>query len=137
MAGFEGDGGAGKDPVYIMVSGGSAVEIFPLSYNIKDHCKMLGSPSETGLMQCDHKVIQPREVTFTGVLKRPYFKRIAGFRRSVNSMSLGTSLSAFVGKGGQVKKMFIVAFEEIGQNNRFDGVEVKFTMQEYLEHNRE
>lgn len=138
MAGsFEGDGCTGQNAVYIMISGGQVSEIFPLNYNIKDTCKMLGSPSEGGLQQCDHKVVQPRVVSFTGILKRSYYARIAQYRKVVEAMNMGTALCSFMGRGGEVNKMFLTEFEEIGNSNRLDAVEVKFTLTEYLEHNKE
>ena len=86
-------------------------------------------------MQYDNKVIQPRVVTFTGILKQPYFTSIPGIRRSVESTSLSRSLCKFYGKGGGVSNMVIESFEEIGDRNRYDAVEVKFVLKEYLEHN--
>ena len=138
MAGnFEMDGCNCPNPVYIMISGARIAEIFPLNYNVKDTCKMLGSPSEGGLQQCDHKVVQPRVVSFTGILKKSYYHEIKGYRHCVEAMNMGTALCSFMGRGGQVNKMFLTEFEEIGNSNRLDSVEVKFTLTEYLEHNKE
>ena len=139
MAGgsFEGDGCNCPNPVYIKIAGGGVTEIFPLTYNIKDTCKMLSSPSEGGLQQCDHKVVQPRVVTFSGIIKRAYYPRIGSFRKAVETMTMSAALCSFMGRSGEVKQMFLTDFEEVGQSNRMDGVEVKFTLTEYLEHNKD
>ena len=137
MADFTGDGGGGGSvpAVYLQMNGADTLEIFPTSYNIKDSCKMLGSPSEGGLTQYDNKVTQPREVTFTGILKKDNFSTISAIREIVDDTDLGTILCTFYGKGGSVEKMVIESFEEIGTSNRYDAVEVKFVLREYLEHN--
>ena len=112
------------------------MEVFPTSYNVKDSCKLLGSPSEGGLTMYDNKVLQPRTVSFTGILKAPYFSMIPAMREIVATQSLAQSKCKFQGKGGQVSDMIIESFEEVGDKNRYDAVEVKFVLREYLEHNK-
>ena len=137
MAGFEGDGGHGTvQPVVLYTSGGTLMEVFPTSYTVKDSCKLLGSPSEGGLTMYDNKVLQPRTVSFTGILKAPYFSMIPAMREIVATQSLAQSKCKFQGKGGQVSDMIIESFEEVGDKNRYDAVEVKFVLREYLEHNK-
>lgn len=136
MGDFTSDGGGGTvTPVYLSASGIDAMEIFPTSYNVKDSAKLLGSPSESGLMQYDNKVTQPREITFTGILKHPFGDTIDAMRELVADNDLGNILCTFQGKGGKVDKMVIESFEEIGTSNRYDAVELKFVLREYLEHN--
>lgn len=131
------DGAEGTvQPVYLDTSAGDLWEIFPTSYNVKDSCKLLGSPSEGGLMQYDNKVTQPREITFSGIVKSPAFHLIPAMRKIVNSNDLHECLCTFYGKAGDVSNMVIESFEEIGDRNRYDAVEVKFVLREYLEHNK-
>ena len=136
MGDFTSDGGGGTvQPVYLSTSGIDAMEIFPTSYNVKDSAKLLGSPSEGGLMQYDNKVTQPREVSFTGILKADHFSLVEAMRDLVADNNLGNILCTFQGKSGKVDKMVIESFEEIGNSNRYDAVEVKFVLRKYLEHN--
>ena len=124
----------GGNKVFLSTSSGSLFELFPTSYNVKDSSKLLGSPAESGEIKYDHKVIQPRVVTFTGILKAPYFSEIRSLRNSVASQDLSKCICTFVGKGGTVKNMIIESMEEVGDKNRFDAVELKFTLKEYLVH---
>ena len=117
--------------------GSGLMEIFPTSYNIKNSCKLLGSPSEGGLTQYDNKVIQPSEVSFTGIIKSDYFRTVQEIRDNIDKMDLGSLKCQFMGKAGDIKNMIIETFEEIGTPNRYDAVEVKVTLREFLEHNRE
>lgn len=139
MSDFSADGASEQgyvNPVYIQIGTKDAKEIFPTSYNVKDSCKLLGSPSEGGLMQYDNKVTQPREITFTGIVKKEHMTDlIEAARDLVGDNDLNNILCKFYGKSGEVDKMVIESCEEIGSSNRYDAIEVKFVLREYLEHN--
>lgn len=138
MGDFSSDGANGSiNAVYLSTSNGQLWEIFPTSYNVKDSCKLLGSPSEGGLTQYDNKVINPREISFTGIIKSGHFGLVPAIRRIMESTDLKECLCEFYGKAGDVDMMVIESFEEIGDKNRYDAIEVKFVLREYLEHNSE
>ncbi|MBO6031933.1 MAG: hypothetical protein J6Q22_10870 [Prevotella sp.] len=124
----------GGNSVYLSTSKGDLIQIFPTSYNVKDSCRLLGSPLENGETRFDHKALDPRTITFTGILKSPNFQIISKISNAVASQDLKECLCTFVGKGGTVKNMIIKTFEEVGDKNRYDAVEVRFTLQEYLVH---
>ena len=132
----EGGGGA-VQAVYIAVKGTPLLQIFPTQYTQKNHNTMIGSPSEAGLKQFDNKVIQPSTVQFTGIVKyseRAVFNLI---RNMMKSYKLQNLLCAFQSKAGSIENMIIESIEEIGESSRYDGIEIRVSMQEYLEHNTE
>ena len=136
MANFSSDGGSGTaDPVYLQVDGQGLLMIFPLSYQAKTHCALLGSPSETGRMQYDNKVVQPTEVNFTGVVKYAYRHVVERIVRHVKEVySLGNLMCTLHTKSGTYKNLIVESFEEKGDSHRYDGIEVSAKLQEYLEH---
>ena len=126
----------GINPVYIKVHGRDLLQIFPLQYQRKDFCALLGSPSEMGVQKYDHKVIKPTSVQFTGVIKYEYYNLFEIIRDSIKQSDLEVILCEFYGKAGSVSKMLIESMDEVGNSTRFDGVEVRITMQEYLVHSK-
>ena len=130
-----GDASSGINPVFLEVDGAPLLEIFPLNYNYKNQCALLGSPSERGMTQYDHKVIQPSTVVFTGIIKWGYFDKLDIMRGNIKSHKLENILCTFYSKSAKAEKMIINYIEEIGESTRYDGVEVKVSLTEFLEHN--
>lgn len=128
------NGKNGINTVYIKVHGRDLLQIFPLQYQRSDLCALLGSPSEMGVQKYDHKVIKPSSVQFTGVVKYQYFNLFEIIRDSIKQSDLGVILCDFYGKAGSVQKMLIESMDEVGNSTRYDGVEVRIKMQEYLVH---
>lgn len=138
MAYFDKDGGGGGavTPVYLKVKGTSLLQIFPTSYNEKHSCQLLGSPSETGQQQLDTKVVVPSTVQFTGIVK--YAERDV-VRFIYNNLRKDRKLEKlrceFMSKAGRIVNMILENIEEIGEANRYDGIEIRVSLLEYLEHN--
>lgn len=137
MANFERDGGGGGavQPVCLSVKGAPLLMIFPTQYTQKSSCQLIGSPSEKGLKQFDNKVRQPATVTFTGIVKytqRSVFKYLQGVMKK---QKLADIICEFQTKAGNIKNMIIETLEEVGESNRYDGMEIRVQLQEYLEHN--
>lgn len=130
-----GDATSGINPVFIEVDGSPLLEIFPLNYNYKNQCALLGSPAETGMTQYDHKVIQPSTVVFTGIIKWGNFSKFDILRGNIKSHKLDNILCTFYTKSAKAEKMIINYIEEVGESTRYDGVEVKVSLTEFLEHN--
>lgn len=130
----EGGGGA-VQAVYIAVKGAPLLQIFPTNYTQKNHCTMIGSPSESGQMQFDNKVNQPTTVQFTGIVKYQQRSVFNTIRTLMKSYKLQNLLCKFQSKAGHIENMIIESIEEIGESNRYDGMEIRVSMQEYLEHN--
>ena len=128
-------GGGGVQAVYIAVQGAPLLQIFPTNYNQKNHCTMIGSPSEEGLTQFDNKVNQPTTVQFTGIVKYSERDVFDTIRQLMKSYDLNKLICQFQSKAGRVDNMIIESIEEIGESNRYDGMEIRVVMQEYLEHN--
>lgn len=136
MGYFSSDGATGNvTPVVLSVKGGELIDIYPTSYNASNRCKMIGSPSEAGQMQFDNRVILPSRITFTGVVKFLNKEVIDEIRSSMAGATLDELKCEFQGKDGHMENMIIETLEEIGESNRYDGIEVRVTLQEYLEHN--
>lgn len=136
MSDFSADGGNGNvQPVYVTVKGSPLLQIFPTHYSQNNSCQMIGSPAESGKMQFDNRVIQPTVVQFTGIVKyreRSVFTKI---RATMKSQKLDNLKCTFMTKAGEIKNMIIESCEEIGESNRYDGMEIRMTLKEYLEHN--
>ncbi len=130
-----GGSGGGVNSVYLQVKGSSLLHVFPTSYSYKNNCALLGSPGETGMQQYDHKVIQPSTVSFTGVVKYAHWEVLEAIRTSLRSHSLDNCLCTFYTKSGSAERMMIEEFEEIGRSERYDGVEIRVSLREFLEHN--
>ena len=128
------DGAQCDDPVYLKVAGADLMEIFPLNYNVKTLCALCGSPSENGMTQYDNKVIKPVQISFSGVIKYTQYEKLDNLRDSLHSIDEGM-LCTFYSKGQTMEHMLIESFEEVGDNTRFDGIEVRVSLVEYLEHN--
>ena len=137
MVDFERDGGGGRkvQPVYIAVKGQPLWEIFPTQYTQKNHCTMIGSPSEKGLTQFDNKVIQPTTVQFTGIVKYSQRAVFTSIRTTMKQIKLANIICQFQSKAGRISNMILESVEEIGESSKYDGIEIRVTMQEYLEHN--
>ena len=139
MAAFDQDGcserSSGVQPVMLSLSGQELVVIFPLNYNESNRFKMIGSPSEAGQIEFDNRVIQPSTVQFVGIVKDAQREVIRELRKSLEGATLDELKCKFQGKGGSISNMIIENFEEVGESNRYDGIEVRVTLQEYLEHN--
>ena len=136
MSDFEKDGGRGSvDAVYLSVHDADLLQIFPINYNQKNYCTMIGSPSESGQQQFDNRVRQPTTVQFTGIVKysqRAVFVRI---RRLMKTHKLSDLLCQFYTKAGHIENMVIESLEEVGDASRYDGIEIRVSLLEYLEHN--
>jgi len=138
MEDFEKDGGGGKvQPVYIAVQGFPLVQIFPTNYTQKDHCSLLGSPSESGTTQYDNKVTQPSTVQFTGIVKSTQKGVFKTIRDIMKKNRLSDIICQFQSKAGQIDNMIIDSLEEVGESNRYDGIEIRVSMTEFLEHNKQ
>lgn len=136
--GFGKDGAASGDgvqAVYLETADGALVEIFPLNYSYQNSCALLGSPAESGMMQYDHKVIQPSAVNFTGIVKYEGWKALSSIRAAIRSMNLENMKCTFYTKARTAKNMMAESIEEIGNNTRYDAVEIKVVLKEFLEHN--
>lgn len=137
MADFDSDGGKGSvQAVYMSVKGMDLLQIFPTNYTQKNHCTMLGSPSEAGLQQFDNKVRQPSTVQFTGIVKYAQKAVFGKIRALMKSNTLSEILCKFQTKAGQIENMIIESIEEVGESNRYDGMEIRVSLLEYLEHNK-
>lgn len=124
-------------PVRLKPKGEDIYTIFPTSYTTKNHCQMLGSPSEWGLKQFDNKVIQPSTVQLTGIIKSENAEStLTKLRKQIKMLSLENTLCEFQGKGGTMQKMIIESIEEVGEPNRYDAVEVRISLLEFLEHSK-
>ena len=136
MAYFDADNGGGGavSPVYLKVSGQSLLEIFPTSYHSSMPNALLGSPSEEGLEWLDNKVIQPITIDFTGIVKYPKRHVFQTIRQNMRKHTLSDILCTFYSKAGYYAKMLIKQLEEIGDSNKYDGIEIKVSLHEYLEH---
>ncbi len=121
--------------VYLKVKSTPLLQIFPTSYSHKNNCALLGSPGETGMQQYDHKVIQPSTVSFTGVIKYTNWQVLELIRTSLRSHKLSNCLCTFYTKSGQAERMMINELEEIGRSEKYDGVEIRVSLTEFLEHN--
>ena len=136
MADFETDGGQGSvQPVYLKVSGSPLLQIFPTQYNERNYCSMLGSPSEGGQMQYDNKVRQPSTVQFTGIVKYSQKDVFTVLRTMIKKIKLADIICEFQSKSGTISNMIIESIEEVGEANRYDAMEVRVKLLEYLEHN--
>jgi hypothetical protein len=137
VADFEKDnlGGNESNAVYIAIRGKRFLQIFPTNYVQKNHCTMIGSPSEKGVIQFDNKVIQPTTVQFTGIVKSSQKDVFTDIRATMKQIQLENIICQFKSKAGRIDNMILESIEEIGESSRYDGIEIKVTMQEYLEHN--
>lgn len=137
MSDFNSDGGRGNvNPVYISIKGIPLLQIFPTNYTEKNHCTMLGSPSEKGLQMFDNKVRQPSTVQFTGILKVAQKSAMTKLRVQIKKNQLSDLLCTFQSKSGTIENMIIESVEEVGEANRYDAMEVRVSLTEYLEHNK-
>lgn len=137
MSDFSADGGNGNvNPVYISIKGTPLLQIFPTSYTEKNHCTMLGSPSEQGITMFDNKVLQPSTVQFTGIVKSTQKAVFGKIRSKMKSNQLSEIICQFQSKSGQIDNMIIESIEEVGEANRYDGMEIRVSMIEFLEHNK-
>ena len=138
MAYFDSDGGGGGsvDPVYLQIEGHDLLQIFPLNYTEKHSCKLIGSPSEMGLEQLDNKVVQPSTVQFSGIVKYPQRAVFSAIYRHLRTKrKVADLMCQFMSKAGRISKMIVNNLEEVGDNKRYDGIEIRVSLQEYLEHN--
>ena len=137
MSDFNSDGGRGSvKPVYISIKGVPLLQIFPTNYTEKNHCTMLGSPSEKGLQMFDNKVRQPSTVQFTGIVKVAQKSVFGKIRAKMKSNQLSEIICQFQSKSGSIDNMIIESLEEVGESNRYDGMEIRVSMIEYLEHDK-
>ena len=137
MGDFSRDGGGGSvDPVYLSVDGSSLTQIFPTSYSAQHHCDLLGSPSEKGTIQYDNKVVKPTTITFTGILKSKEKHALEKMQKNIRkSREVGDMMCTLYTKGSKYDNMILKEVAEVGEANRYDGFEVRVTLEEYLEHN--
>lgn len=135
MSTFDRDSDQGSvQPVYLLLKGQPLLQIFTTQYTQKNHCALLGSPSEKGLKMFDNKVIQPTTIQFTGIVKHSMKSVFNAIRTFMKSNELSQILCQFQTKAGRVEKMIIESIEEIGESSRYDGMEIRVSLQEYLEH---
>ena len=136
MAEFDTDGGRGSvQPVYLYINGGALTQIFPTSYTEKNYCTMLGSPSEAGLQQFDNKVRQPSTVQFTGIVKSTEKSVFTKLRVVMKQIKLENIKCIFQTKSGRIQNMILESIEEVGDSNRYDAMEIRVSLLEFLEHN--
>lgn len=124
------------NPVYMSIKGVPLLQIFPTDYTEKNHCTMLGSPSEKGLQMFDNKVRQPSTVQFTGILKVAQKSVLTKLRVQIKMNQLSDLRCTFQSKSGTIENMIIESVEEVGTSNRYDAMEVRVSLTEYLEHNK-
>ena len=123
-------------PVVLHANGGDYYQIYPTSYVQKNSCQLIGSPSEMGLQQFDNKVRQPISIQMTGIVKYENSKTVfTPLRMLIKEVKLSKMLCEFQTKAGQVKKMVIESIEEVGDPSRYDAMEIRVSLVEYLEHN--
>ena len=136
-ASFTDDGAGGTvQAVVLKVKGSPLAQIFPTSYTATSSCALLGSPSEGGLKQFDNKVIQPSKVQFSGIVKAGGKGEVfQALRKIMKKLKLGDILCEFQSKGDKIQNMIIESMEEVGDPNRYDAMEIRVSLQEYLEHN--
>lgn len=136
MAYFDSDGGGGKavDPVYLKCEGSDLLQIYPLSYHSSYTNSLIGSPSELGVEQLDNKVVNPAKVDFTGIVKYPQRRVFMKLRKNMLKIKLQNLKCVFYSKAGYISNMLIEKLEEIGDNKRYDGIEIRVSLHEYLEH---
>lgn len=129
-------GASGIQPVYLQVYNQDLIQIFPTQYSSNRPVALLGSPSELGQQQYDHKVLKPRKISFTGILKKAHFQRVKTLLdKSIESYNPNDGLfCTFYTKTGKVVRMMIEQFEETGNNQRLDAVEVKVALSEFLDY---
>ena len=127
------DGGA-IDPVYLeLPEGGQIYEIFPTNYTINTPCELLGSPIESAEVWYDQKVIRPTQITFNGIIKLPDGKEaIKRLKKQTTERDLGKMMCKFFSKGSSVANMMLQNVEEVGESNRYDGIEVRISLLECL-----
>lgn len=132
---FTADGGGGSvDPVYLDCEG-ALLEIFPTNYNCTYTCALIGSPSESGTEQLDNKVIKPSSITMTGIVKYEHKSVFHQIRRNMLKLKLGEIKCTFYSKAASCTDMLVEQLEEIGESNRYDAMEIKVKLHEYLVHN--
>ena len=124
------------DPVYIVLAkGGSLDPIFPTHYSVKHRCKLLGSPSEKGVIEYDNKVVQPTIINFTGIIKNEFFDKLETLQKNLlETRRLEDMMCTVYTKAGTYEKMILQEVEEVGESNRYDAVEARIVLEEYLEH---
>ena len=136
MADFETDRGEGRvNPVLLKVKGAPMVSIFTTSYSETNSCQLLGSPAESGQQQFDHKVRMPSRIQFSGIVKSTESEVFTSLRVIMKKIKLADILCEFQTKSGSIKNMIFESLEEVGDPNRYDAMEIRASMQEYLEHN--
>lgn len=138
MADFNTDSTGGNvQSVFLSIpNGGELLEIFPTSYTQKDYCQMIGSPSEMGLMTFDNKVRMPSTVQLTGIVKYENRSIFDKLRKMTKSKNLGELRCTFQSKADEIQNMIIESVEEVGSPNRYDAMEIKISLQEYMEHGK-
>lgn len=135
---FDIDDASGQGYVSLSTPSGVIKYIFVLEYNVSMKCALIGSPSELGVQQVDNKVLQPTTIDMRGIVKLSKAKGIvAAMKNQTRAKTLSKIVNKFTGKSGNSwDKMIIVDFAEMGRSERFDAIEVRIVMQEYLEHNK-
>lgn len=136
MAYFDKPSSGGRvNPVYLKIGGTNYLQIFPTSYHEKHSCALIGSPSEKGQQMMDNKVVQPATVTFTGIVKYPNKDIFVSIiNHLIKKRKLENLLCTFYSKAGARGNMIVESIEEIGESNRYDGIEIKVTLKQYLIH---
>lgn len=135
---FDEDDASGQGYVSLSTPSGDMKYIFVLEYNVAMKCALIGSPSELGIQQVDNKVLQPTTIDMRGIVKLSKAKGlVAALKNQTRTKTLSKIENKFTGKSGNSwDKMVIVDFAEMGRSERFDAIEVKIVLQEYLEHNK-
>lgn len=130
--------GSGIQPVRLKIGGIDLIEIFPLQYSNAQPVALLGSPSELGKMRYDHKIIKPKKISFSGLMKKAHFAKVKNLiEKAVRSFDPnGFLFCIFYSKAGTAMRMMIEQFDETGNNQRLDAVEVKVSLSEFLEHGK-
>lgn len=116
IVGLEGDGIKGFNPI---------------SYRDNPTANMIGSPVESGAINFDNKVIQPRKITITGYVLA---EEISSVLDKLNQMLKDKSFTFYsiVTKDSVLTNMAVVGIQNNGNNDKYDAVEVEVEFQEVL-----
>jgi hypothetical protein len=97
---------------------------------------LIGSPTETGEEWLDNKVIQPITIELTGIVKYPKRQVFQKIRQNMSKHTLEDILCTFYSKAGYYENMLIKQLEESGESSKYDGIIIKVSLHEYLEHGK-
>ena len=111
----------------------SLLGIYGMNVSVNTQCRFLGTPSEQGIMRLDNKVPVPTTATFVGFVKPLTFSKLASARKTIfkNEVDRGTLYT----KNAVYENMMIESMQELCSHERFDCIEVRINLKDYLEEN--